>query len=81
MRHIEFNLKKMLLDRIKEELGNDGKILRIIPVTVDRSYVIAEIGMEYKLYKIETDFPNIEEIDGYVREDPLDDFKLTRSGV
>ena len=62
------------MDRIKEELGNDGKILRVIPVTVHRSYVIAEIGMEYKLYKIETDFPNIKEIDGYVREDPLDDF-------
>lgn len=74
MRHIEINMKDILVDRIAEELGDDGKILRVIHTTVHKAYVIAESGMEYKLYKIETDFPNIQEIDGREMEDTFDDF-------
>lgn len=74
MRHIEIDMKKILVDRIKEELGDDGKILRVIPVTVYESYVIAEDRIGYRLYKIETNFPNIQEIDGREMEDTFDDF-------
>lgn len=41
MRHIEIDMKNILVDRIKEELGDDGEILRAIPVTAHASYVIA----------------------------------------
>lgn len=64
MRHIEIDMQNILVDRIKEELGDDGEILRVIPVTAHASYVIARGRKEYKLYKIETDFPNIQEYDG-----------------
>lgn len=74
MRHIEIDMKYILVERIKEELGDDGEILREIPITAHASYVIARGGMEYKLYKIETDFPNIQEYDGKEFEDPFGDF-------
>ena len=34
MRHIEIDMKEILVDRIKEELGDDGEILRAIPITI-----------------------------------------------
>lgn len=74
MRRIEIDMKKILVDRIKEELGDDGKILRVIPVTVYQSYVIAEDSIGYRLYKFETNFPNIQEIDGRELEESFDDF-------
>lgn len=74
MRYVEIDMKKILVNRIEEELGNDGKILRVIPVTVYESYVIAEDRIGHRLYKIETNFPNIQEIDGREMEDTFDDF-------
>lgn len=66
------------MDRIKEEPGDDGVILRAIPVTAHASYVIARAGKEYKLYKIETNFPNIQEYDGKEFEDPFEDFQIDK---
>lgn len=78
MRHVEIDMKKIIVDRIKEELGDDGQILRVIPVSVYESYVMAEDRIGYRLYKIATDFPNIQEIDGRELEDPFDDFQIDK---
>lgn len=73
MRHIEIDMNEILVDRIKEELCDDGEILRVIPFTSHASYVIAKYLEVYRLYKIETDFPNIQEIDGREFADPFED--------
>lgn len=71
MRHIEIDMENILVDRIKHELGDDGEILREIPITIHASYVIARSGKEYKLYRIDTDSPNIQEYDGEEFENPF----------
>lgn len=38
------------------------------------AYVIADDGNEIRLYKISTNFPSIQEIDGKELEDPYEDF-------
>lgn len=74
MRYIDIDMKEILVNRIMEEFGNDGKILRVINTTVSEAYVMAEIGTEYKLYKISTNYPTIGEIDEKNDNDPFDGF-------
>lgn len=45
------------------------------------AYVIADDGNEIRLYKISTNFPSIQEIDGKELEDPYEDFRLTKGIV
>lgn len=45
------------------------------------AYVIADDGNEIRLYKISTNFPSIQEIDGKELEDPYEDFRLTKGVV
>lgn len=54
-----------------EELGDDGKILRVIPITAHTSYVIARTEWNIGCISLKRIFPNIQEIDG--REFEYDD--------
>lgn len=74
MRRVDIDMKEILIDRIIQELGGDGKILRVINFTIYDAYVIADDGKEIRLYKISTNFPSIQEIDGKELEDPYEDF-------
>lgn len=73
MRRVEIDMKEILIDRIMQELGGDGKILRVINFTVYDAYVIADGEGGIKLYQISTNFPSIKEIDGKELADPYED--------